>query len=300
MKKSNESVIGEITPRSDGPAKVSGTMQYPSDIILPGMMYGAVLRSPHPHAEIVSIDTSEAEKLGAVCLTYKDISPVMYNERSVSIPAATYRDRTVLPKKARHYGEPIAAVAADSEEMAYKAVKALKVEYNVLEPVFDPIEAMKDGAPQLYDKIYLGDEEVIVKNNIGVIRNIDEGNCEEGFKQAKRIFEKSFELDRIYHCQLETKGSVCKPEPDGSLSVWATTQSIHATRQLLGRILKMPLSKINVKKLPFGGAFGSSIQVNTVVPICACLAMKAGRAVRLVSTREEDFYSHQKYPHASM
>lgn len=296
MKKSNESVIGEITPRSDGPAKVSGTMQYPSDIILPGMMYGAVLRSPHPHAEIVSIDTSEAEKLGAVCLTYKDISPVMYNERSVSIPAATYRDRTVLPKKARHYGEPIAAVAADTEEMAYKAVKALKVEYNVLEPVFDPIEAMKDGAPQLYDKIYLGDEEVIVKNNIGVIRNIDEGNCEEGFKQAERIFEKSFELDRIYHCQLETKGSVCKPEPDGSLSVWATTQSIHATRQLLGRILKMPLSKINVKKLPFGGAFGSSIQVNTVIPICACLAMKAGRAVRLVSTREEDFYSHQKYP----
>ena len=289
LKGNNESVISKITPRSDGPAKVSGTMQYPSDIILPRMMYCVLLRSPHPHAEIVSIDTSAVEAMGAVCLTYDDIYPVMYNERSVSIPAATYRDRTVLPKKARHYGEPIAAVAADTEELAYKAVKVLKVEYNILEPVYDPVEAMKEGAPQLYEKIYLGDDEVIIKNNIGVIRNIDEGNCAEGFARADRIFEEHFELGRIYHCQLETKGAVCKPEPDGSLTVWATTQSIHATRQLLGKILKMPFSKINVKKMPFGGAFGSSIQVNTVIPICACIAMKTGRPVRLVSLSRRGF-----------
>ncbi|MEG1660944.1 MAG: hypothetical protein RR332_00370, partial [Clostridiales bacterium] len=118
-------VIGKNTPRIDGPAKVSGTQQYASDIIIPGMMYAVTLRSPYPHAEILSIDTSEAEAMGAVCLTYGDIVPVVYNERSVSVPDATYRDRTVLPKKARHVGEPIAAVAADTEELAYKAMKTL-------------------------------------------------------------------------------------------------------------------------------------------------------------------------------
>ncbi|OQB25174.1 MAG: 4-hydroxybenzoyl-CoA reductase subunit alpha [Firmicutes bacterium ADurb.Bin182] len=292
----SDSLIGAVTPRTDAPAKAAGRIQFTSDINIPGMMYGAILRSPHPHAEIVSIDTSAAEAMGAVCLTYEDINPVLYNERSVSIPSATYRDRTVLPKKARHCGEPVATVAADTQELAFKALKELKVTYNILEPVFDPMEAMKDGAPELYDTIYLGDEAVKIHNNIGVIRNIDEGDCDAGFKAADRIFEHHFELERIYHCQLETKGAVCKPEPDGSITVWATAQSIHANRQLLGRILGLPLSKINVKKLPFGGSFGSSIQVNTVTPICASLAMKAGRPVKLITSREEDFYDHHKYP----
>ena len=91
------SMIGVNTPRSDGPAKASGTMTYASDVIIPGMMYGVCLRSPYPHAEIVSMDTSEAEAMGAVCLTYDDIDPVIvYNERSVSTPSGTYRDRTIL------------------------------------------------------------------------------------------------------------------------------------------------------------------------------------------------------------
>ncbi len=289
-------VISKDTPRSDGRAKVTGSMEYPSDVIIPGMMYGVMLRSPYPHAEIVSIDTSEAEAMGAVCLTYDDINPIIYNERSVSVPKATYRDRTVLPNKARHVGEPIAAVAADTEELAYKALKALKVEYNVLPAVYEPEEAMKDGAPQLYETIYLGDQKIDVHNNIGVIRNIDEGDCDGGFARADRIFEQDFQLDRIYHAQLEVKGAVCKPEPDGSLTIMGTCQSIHGTRQLLGRILGMPLSKVNVKKMPFGGAFGSSIQVNTVIPICACIAIKARRPVKMISSREGDFYSHQKYP----
>ncbi|MCR4962801.1 MAG: xanthine dehydrogenase family protein molybdopterin-binding subunit [Firmicutes bacterium] len=290
------SVIGKNTPRIDGPAKVSGKQKYASDIIIPGMMYAVTLRSPYPHAEIVSIDTSEAEAMGAVCLTYEDINPVLYNERSVSVPAATYRDRTVLPKKARHVGEPIAAVAADTEELAYKAMKTLKVEYKVLDPVFDPVEAMKDGAPQLYDKIYLGDEEVTIKNNIGVVRKIDEGDCDAGFAKADRIFEEDFELPRIYHCQLETKGCVAAPDSEGGITVWATAQSIHGNRHIIARVLGLPLSKVNVKKVTLGGGFGSSIQVNTVTPICAALAMKARRPVKLLSAREEDFYSHHKYP----
>ena len=291
------SMIGVNTPRSDGPAKASGTMTYASDVIIPGMMYGVCLRSPYPHAEIVSMDTSEAEAMGAVCLTYDDIDPVIvYNERSVSTPSGTYRDRTILPNKCRHVGEAIAAVAADTEELAFKALRAIKVEYKELPAVYEPEEALKDDAPQLYDHIYFDTEEIKVKNNIGVVRNIYEGDVEGAMKRADRVFEQDFNLRRIYHAQMETKCAAAKPEVDGSLTVWGTIQSIHGARQLIAHALQMPLCKVNVKKLPFGGAFGSSIQVNSVIPICAALAKKAKRPVKITSSREEDFYSHNKYP----
>ncbi len=290
------SMIGKNTHRWDGPAKVSGTMEYPSDVYVPGMLYGAVLYSPYAHANIVSVDTSEAEAMGAVCLTYEDVPKTVYNERSVSTPAGTYRDRIILPNKARHVGEPLMAVAAPTEELAYKALHALKVEYEVLPAVYDPEEAMKDGAPQLYDKIFLDEEEITVKNNVGVVRNIYEGDVEEGLRQADRVFEDDYSVGRIYQAQLEPKAAVVKPEVDGSLTVWGTCQSIHACRQLLGFLFQKPLSKINVKKMPFGGGFGSSIHVNTVIPICAALAVKSGKPVKICNTREGDFYSHNKYP----
>lgn len=290
-------VIGQNTPRKDGIAKVTGAMEYSSDVHLPNMLYGEVIRSPYAHAEIIDVDTSAAEAMGAVVLTREDINPVVYNERSVSVPAATYRDRTVLPlDKARHYGEPICAVAAETEELAHKAAKAVKVTYKELPALLTCEEAMADGAPQIYDRIWLDQQEVIPKNNIGVIRNIDEGEVDKGLEKADKIYEHTFTLNRIYHAQLETKAAVCKPEADGGITVWCTTQTIHGTRQMLGQILDLPLSKVNIKKMAIGGGFGSSIQMNTVVPICACLAKKARRPVKIASSREDDFYSHHKYP----
>ncbi len=290
-------IIGQNTPRKDGIAKVTGTMEYSSDVNLPNMLYGEVVRSIYAHAEIVDIDTSAAEAMGAVVLTRDDINPVVYNERSVSVPAATYRDRTVLPlDKVRHYGEPVCAVAAETEELAHAAAKAVKITYKELPALLSAEEAMKDGAPNLYERIWLDQEEVIPKNNIGVIRNIDEGEVDKGFEDANKIYERTFTLERIYHAQLETKSAVCRPEPDGGITVWSTTQTIHGTRQMLGLILDLPLSKVNVKKVALGGGFGSSIQMNTIVPICACLAVKARRPVKIASSREDDFYSHHKYP----
>ena len=103
--------IGRISPRKEGYARVTGRERYVSDLSLPNMLHARVLRSPYPHAKIVSIDTREAEKLGAVCISYHDIPQVKYNERQVSIPEKTYRDRTVLPDKVRHVGEGVVAVA---------------------------------------------------------------------------------------------------------------------------------------------------------------------------------------------
>jgi xanthine dehydrogenase molybdenum-binding subunit len=290
------SAVGTIARRKDGYAKVTGREIYVSDVSLPGMLQARVVRSPYPHARVLSIDTSEAEKAGAVCLTYDEVPKIFYNERQVSIPEKTYRDRSVLAEKARHVGEGIAAVAAKTEVMAEKALNGIKVEYERLPAVFDPYKAMQNNAPKLYDEIMLGDNVLKIEKNIACRREVAEGNIEEGFAEADLVVEHEFRTGRVYHAQMETKAVVCRPEPDGGITVWPSTQSIHNTRQLLGRIFDIPLHKVNVHRVPIGGAFGSSIQMNSPIAICVALALKARKPVKLVLTREEDMYDHCKYP----
>ncbi len=296
MGKKKFSVIGRVARRKDGYSKVTGQEIFSSDIYLPNMLHARVLRSPYPHVKILSINTSKAEKMGAVCLTYTDVPKTKYNERQVSIPEKTYSDRTVLADKARHVGEGIAAVAAKTEALAEKAIRAIKVEYEELPAVFDPFEAMKPKAPRLYDEIMLGDKVLKIEKNIACYREVEEGNLEKGFAEADLVVEEEFRTGRVYHAQMETKAVVCRPEPDGGISVWPTTQSIHNTRQLLGRIFGISLNKVNVHRVSIGGTFGSSIQMNTPVAICVALALKARKPVKLVLTREEDMYDHCKYP----
>lgn len=289
-------MVGRRTVRKDGLAKVTGREIFSSDVSLPNMMHAVVLRSPYPHAEIKSIDAGEAEEMGAICVTFEDIPEVIYNERIVSIPEKTYRDRTVLPGKARHAGEAIAAVAAETEEQAWKAMSRIKVEYVPLPAVFDPEEALESKEVRIYDSVFLGDQEIQVRNNLACERNIAVGDVKVGFARAEVTVEDEFETQRVYHAQMETKTAVCAPEPDGGITVWTTAQSIHNVRQLLGSIFGIPLHKVNVKRVPIGGSFGSSIQMNSITPICVALALKAKRPVKLVSPREDDMYDHVKYP----
>jgi xanthine dehydrogenase molybdenum-binding subunit len=288
--------IGKISRRKEGYARVTGREIYSSDVSLPSMLHARVLRSPYPHADIVSIDTSEAEKLGAICLTYEEIPQIRYNERQVSIPEKTYRDRTVLPDKARHVGEGLVAVAAKTEALAEKAMRNIRIEYKPLPAVFDPYESMQENAPLLYEDIMLGDKVLPIEQNIACFREVGEGDVAKGFAEADLIVENEFRTGRVYHAQMETKAVVCRPEADGGITVWPTAQSIHNTRQLLGRIFNIPLSKVNVHRVPIGGAFGSSIQMNTPIAICVALALKAQKPVKLVLSREEDMYDHCKYP----
>jgi xanthine dehydrogenase molybdenum-binding subunit len=325
----NFDVVGKVLPKKDGIAKVTGKEKYSSDIDLPDMMHAVVLRSTVAHAEIISIDTGEAEKMGAVCLVPDDVPKDYYNERIVSIPDKTYRDRLVLPRKVRHYGEAIAAVAADSEELAFAAMQKIKVEYKELPFYVSPEEAMQPGAAPIYETVFLGREQQPVINNVACERNITVGlfdrcsKCGYRFEVARRagqytctcgavyipveddrnafagaavVVEANYELPRVYHAQMETKSAVCRPEPDGGITVWTTTQSIHNVRILLGQIFGLPLHKVNVKRVTLGGGFGSSIQMNSITPICVALALKARRPVKLVTSREEDMYDHQKYP----
>ena len=278
--------------------KVTGGEIYACDVHIPGELYAAILRSPYAHAEIKKIDYSEAEKMGAACIGPDDIPYTLYNERIVSIPDKTFRDRTVLPKdKVRHVGEAIAACAAETEELAFAALKKIKVEWGKKwQPLVTLDEAMASDAPKIHEQVFLGEEKIKVENNLACERNIEVGSMEEGFREADIIIDETFSVQRVYHMQMETKSAVCQPEPNGGFTLWTTTQGIHNVRILLGQIFGLPLSRINVKRMSLGGSFGSSIQMNSITPICVALALKAKKPVKLFTSREEDMYDHSSYP----
>ena len=287
--------IGKRTPRKDGVAKVTGQMRYAYDIYLPGMLYGRILKSPYPHARIKSIDVSEAEKMGAVVITFKDVPKKKFNIRLVSADRVNYKDWEVLTDHPKYVGDYVAAVAAETEELAQKAVEAIKIEWEVFEPLLDPFESMKDGRPKIHNKILFGSKEITVKNNVACRLDYSEGDVEKAFKEADVVIERTFKTNRRYHMQLEPKVTVAKPEPDGGITVWTTTQTIHNTRILISQVFDIPMSKVNVKKLPIGGSFGSSIQTNLVTLVAVALALKAGRPVKIALSREEDMYEHSSY-----
>ncbi|MEE8442637.1 MAG: xanthine dehydrogenase family protein molybdopterin-binding subunit, partial [Dehalococcoidia bacterium] len=275
---------------------MTGQELYSVDISLPRMLHGRILSSPYAHARIRSIDVTEAEAMGAVCITFDDVPHKVYNERIITIPSLLHRDHYVLADKVRRMGEAVAAVAAETEALAEKAVRAIKVEYEVLPVVTDPVEAMRPEAEPVYETVFWGEEQVRIENNVACTRTVEEGDVDRAFAEADIIAEGTFTTPKVYHMQLEPKAAVCRPESDGGLTVWATTQSIHNVRILLGEIFDIPLSKIDVMRMPVGGTFGSSIQMNPPIPICAALALKANRPVKLALTREEDMHDHTKYP----
>jgi len=278
--------------RHDGVAKVTGTVEYASDIELPNMLYGRILKSPYPHAIVEKINVEKAVKMGAVVVTPWDVPRTPFNPRLVSIDEVTYKDWEILTNHPRFVGEYVAAVAAESEYLAQKALEALDVSWKPIPFVLDPFEAMKDYAPRLYDRIMLGSKWVEVENNIACTYEYVEGDPDKGFEEADVVLERTYHANRRYHFQLETKAAVAKPEPGGGVTVWATTQTIHNTRILISQVFGIPISKVRVVKVPIGGSFGSSIHTNRVVLVAVALALKARRPVKIVLTREEDMYEH--------
>lgn len=288
--------VGTDTTRSDAVGKVTGKTTYTSDLSLPGMWHAAVVRSPHAHARVQEIDASGIADRDAVCITADDVPDLRYNERTISLPEATFRDKRVLTDHPRQVGDAVAAVAAPSPAAAEAAKSAIDVEYDVLDHVVDPETATAPETPALHDSVVVDGEEVPIENNVATERELDVGDVDAGFDAADVVVERTFETGRTYHAQLETKAAVCRPEPGGGITVWPTTQTIHNVRQLLGEIFDLRLSDINVKKMALGGSFGSSIQMNSVVPIAVALARVADRPVKVVSGRDEDMYDHSRYP----
>jgi xanthine dehydrogenase molybdenum-binding subunit len=296
MDKKEFHVLGKDFPRKDGIARVTGKETYPSDISIEGMLYGTILRSPHPHARIKNIDFSEAEKMGGVCLSFKDVPEKHFNVRQVSIPRSTYKDWQVLTDHVREIGDPFGAVAAETQELAVRAAEAVKVDWEVLPSYLSVDEALAATGDLIHDKVYLEDKEVTIQHNVACTREVVEGDVREGFKEADVVVENEFITSRVYHAQLEPKACVCRPEPDGGVTVWPATQALHNTRILIGDIFGISLNKVNVVRIAVGGHFGSGIHTNPVNLITVALALKAKRPVKIVQSREEDMYGHAKYP----
>lgn len=296
MAKKEYYFLGKDFPRKEGAARATGNEIYPSDIFIQGMWYGKVLRSPYPHARIESIDFSRAEKIGAVCISYKDVSEKFFNQRQVSIPKSTYLDWQILSNKVRQVGDAYAVIAAETEELLNKAAEAVKVEWEILPSYLTPEDAMKAEKDLIHDRYYIEDKEFKVKNNIACTREITEGDVKKGFQEADVIVENEFVTPRVYHCQLEPRSCVCRPEADGGITVWPSTQALHNTRILLGSLFDIPLNKLNVVRIPGGGHFGSGIQTNSVIYHTVAIALKANRPVKIVMSREDDIYDHCRYP----
>jgi len=288
--------IGRRIPRKDALPKTTGSLKYTNDLEVPGMLIGRILRSPYAFADIKRIDTSEAERLGVVVITPKDVPQKPFNPRLVSINEVTYKDTYVLTMKPRYIGEPIAAVAAPSEELAQKAIELIRVEYErIYNPILDPYEALQPSSPLIHERIMKGDEWVNVENNIAARLEYVEGDVDKAFEESDVVIERRFKTGKRYHMQLEPKAVLCVPEPGGKLTIYTTTQTIHNTRILISQLFDIPLSRINVVKVPIGGSFGSSIQVNYLVPIAVALCLKSGKPVKIAYTREEDILDHSNF-----
>jgi 4-hydroxybenzoyl-CoA reductase alpha subunit len=278
---SKYSIIGKPTKNVDGPAKVSGEAVYTFDLTLPNMLYGKILRSPYPHARIISIDTSEALKLQGVkaVITGKDT------------PGGTYGlwrrfpelcDQTALAMdKVRCIGDAVAAVAAVTVEIAEKALDLINVDYEILPAVFEPLEAMKDDAPLIHEDC---------SNNINITRHVEWGDVEEGFKNSDYVREDRFLYGNQATASTEVHNSVASYDKStGRLTVWSSTQSPYYLQLGLSDALKMREGDIRVIKPHVGGGFGGK---NSTMPDslnASILSMKTGRPVKIVYTREEEF-----------
>ncbi len=288
------SVVGRSIPRLDGADKASGTAQYTADIKLPGMLIGKVLRSPYPHARIVRIDTSRAEKLAGVeaVITYdNDVPKKIFNRNMLSqVMADPVRmglsgDEYILCDKARYVGDAIAAVAAVDIYKAEEAIDLIDVEYEQLPAVFDPYEAMKPGAPVIHEGI----EQNIAKH---MIHHLAIGDVEKGLEEADYILEDTFNTSRQKHAQLEPDAAVVRWSPDGRVTVWSPCQLAHPARRAFAQLFDIGEGMVRWVSPIIGGGFGGRLSL-TAEPICAALAKKAGKPVKLVYTREEDFSAHE-------
>jgi len=275
------SVIGKPTPNVDGPAKVTGEAAYTIDMTLPNMLYGKLLRSPYPHAKIISIDISKAEALPGVkaIITGKDTPGGRYGLwrrfRELS------DQECLATTKVRYIGDPVAALAATTEEIAEKALDLIEVEYEPLPAVFDPIEAMKEDAPTVHDEF---------PSNINATRHIEWGDVDEAFAKADYVREDRYVLSPAHPTAMEVHNSLASfDKGTGRLTVWSSTQSPYFLQQGLADALKMREGDIRVIKPHVGGGYGGK---NSTMPdsiSAALLSMKTGRPVKVVFNRDEEF-----------
>ena len=287
--------IGQRSIRPDGYDKVTGRANYGADLSLPGMIWGKILRSPHAHAKILSIDTGKAEAHPGVLAvaTFKDFPAVSASMMAAGEAATSVLDlarNCLADDKVLYHGHAVAAVAARSKRIAKEALALIKVEYEKLPPVLDVEEAMKEDAPVLHEDMFTqGLAETPSKpSNIATRTELKIGDVEAGFAAADIIVEREFRTPTAHQGYIEPHACTVRYDEDGQSMVWCCTQGHFDVRASTAKILGMELSKLNVVASEIGGGFGGKTVVY-LEPVALVLSKKSGRPVKMVMDRDEVF-----------
>jgi len=274
-------IVGKRVARSDSLAKVTGDARYTADITLPNMLVAKVLRSPYPHARIARIDLTRALKVPGVKAAVSGFD-------AYGIKWGVFRytqDHAMLPTdKVRYIGEDVAAVAAIDEETALEALSYIDVDYEPLPAVFDPIESMKEGAPQIHNEY---------TNNINIHVHIDVGEVDKAMGEAFIVREDTFRAAGEAYAMMEPYAVVASYK-NGLLDLWMPNAGPHVRAKALSNLLRMPLNKVRVRHINSGGAFGGRSEVAPADLVASLLSIRAGRPVKLVLSREENATSSRQ------
>jgi CO/xanthine dehydrogenase Mo-binding subunit len=272
------SYVGYSVPRIDALDKVLGRAVYSEDISFPGMLYGRVLRAGIPHALIEEIDVREAKAMEGVAsvLTAKDIPGI--NRYGIA-----FQDQYALAEdKVRYIGDPVALVAAETEEIAKEAIKAIRVKYRELPTITTPHEALAEGAPKIHER-----------GNILLQTKVRKGNIEKGFEEADVVVENTYLTHVVDHAYIETESGIGMIDSQGNLVIWSANQCPFRDRRQVAVVLGIRENKIRVIRAVTGGAFGGKDDVTVEIHI-GLLVWATKRPVRLVLDREESFLSQTK------
>lgn len=280
-------VVGVRLPRPEGPAKATGEFLFPTDVKLQGMLVGKVLRSPHPHARILSIDTSAAEAIPGVfaVVTAKDVPAHKYGQDVAD-------ENIFAVDKVRYIGDEIAAVAAVDEEAADRALAAIRVEFQVLRPIFDPEEAMRLAtAPGAPPEVLIHEDK---PRNTGLETHITRGKGLAGFDDAELVFESTYSTPRVHQAYMEGNVATAHCQADGKVVIWASTQWPSRSREDIAEALAIDVSRVRVVQTQVGGGFGGKF-CPKVALVAAALTLKCKKPVQVRNDLHDDFIAARPF-----
>jgi 4-hydroxybenzoyl-CoA reductase subunit alpha len=282
--------IGKRILRKDGPDKATGRAVYTVDVQLQNQLVGRILRSPHPHAQILNIDTSRALRVPGVRAIVTCDDTLRIKHGFVETPRYPPEQYPLAHDRVRYVGEEIAAVAAVDAYAAAEAVTRIRVDYDPLPAVFDPAEAMQLDAVEIHPRHPKVNEPL---SNIAGKTENSWGDVEAGFAQSDYVREDRFESHLRTHGYLEPQATVASFDPGGKLNIWTSSMGPFIKRAKLARTLGLPFSSVRVRKAYVGGAFGGKIDLFSHEFCAALLSMKTGRPVKIVASREEIFAAYR-------
>jgi xanthine dehydrogenase YagR molybdenum-binding subunit len=281
-------IIGKAVHRVDAYERVSGSAVYPSDVSLPNMLYGAILRCPYPHARVKKIETGKAKSMPGVHAVISGQTPVAdipwtYSSRGIRLKSKLFDPHC------RFEGETVAAVAAATSYLAWDALRAIEVAYDVLPAVSDERTALNQGTTAVHE----------AGNMVGPPRSYERGDVAQGFAESDVVLKENYRTECEIHTPMELHGCVANWDGD-RLTIWESTQGVYRVQQNVAEILNLPLSKVRVIGHYMGGGFGSKLQAGKYTIIAALLARITGRPVKMILSREETYLAVGNRPPSNM